>query len=575
MKKLSLWILCCMSVTLAMTPTGQGPGPSADHLARFMPTGSLFYLESPDFAKLVHDWENSQEKTKWLASDNYQVFSRSRLYQRLDEAQDQFATAAGAPPDMALLDSVAGGQSALALYDVGNLEFLYITRMPAARAMQNVLWSSREKFEPRKAADIPYYVRTEPVKNRLVAFATTGDYMVLATREDLMAAALTRLSGKSAPSLEDEGWYKSLAASAGPMGDLRMMLNIPLLVQSPHFRSYWVQRNVSELKNYSAEVVDVHRGATEIREDRILVKASPPATDSATAANRSALAELVRMVPSQTGIFRAWNSPTADGVLEMLRAKLLAPHTGPGVAPQTAPSVTLTEGQTGSESDLETHIDVPPLQGTEGSFNADALKRLVSAAPLQAALQFQSFRSPDASVFVQPDSAVVVLGSTDWDQEAARAALRAAVEQLWTTSGLGVKWVEHHEGAINYAQLDGLTSLCVAVKGPLLAVSNSSATLKALLTSQSDAPLPPQAIYAAAFAHNVERPGLLKMMRLVEAPIAQQSGAPPGTQGHEPLFFSENLASLSASLERIQSESLVMEDRGANQVETVVYHLKP
>jgi len=31
-------------------------------------------------------------------------------------------------------------------------EFLYITRMPSARAMQNVLWTKREKFEPHSAA---------------------------------------------------------------------------------------------------------------------------------------------------------------------------------------------------------------------------------------------------------------------------------------------------------------------------------------------------------------------------------------------------------------------------------------
>src|SRR5271157_4756453 len=99
-----------------------------------MPAGSLLFIESMDFATLVHDWENSKEKQKWLASDNYQAFSRSRLFLRLEEAQRQFAVAAGAPPDMALLDSVAGGQSVLALNDIGNLEFLYITRMPSAHA---------------------------------------------------------------------------------------------------------------------------------------------------------------------------------------------------------------------------------------------------------------------------------------------------------------------------------------------------------------------------------------------------------------------------------------------------------
>src|SRR5208337_4792684 len=225
----------------------------------------------------VHDWENSKEKQKWLASDNYQVFSRSRLFLRLQEAQRQFAVAAGAPPDMALLDSVAGGQSALALYDIGNLEFLYITRMPSARAMQNVLWTNREKFEPRKAAGIPYFIRTEPEKNRLVAFATSGDCLLLAT-------------------LEDENWYKSAVSAAGRAGDLRLVLNLPLLVKSPHFRSYWIQRNIAALKQYSAEVADIHRSETEIREERVLLKANPPGdTEQRATASPAAMAELLGM----------------------------------------------------------------------------------------------------------------------------------------------------------------------------------------------------------------------------------------------------------------------------------------
>ena len=201
-------------------------------LAAFMPRGSLLFVESVNFAPLVHDWENSKEKQKWLESDNYQVFSRSRLFLRLQEAQRQFAVAAGAPPDMALLDAVAGAQSALALYDIGNLEFLYITRMPSARAMQNVLWTNREKFEPRKTRRI--FLITfglNPEKNRLVAFATAGDCLLLATREVLMAGALGLLSGESQPTLQDENWYKSAVSAAGPRtvgygagpaGDLRL-----------------------------------------------------------------------------------------------------------------------------------------------------------------------------------------------------------------------------------------------------------------------------------------------------------------------------------------------------------------
>jgi hypothetical protein len=575
MRKLPLSILCFLSIALAMTPPGQGPKPSSSAgLAAFMPTGSLLFLESPDFAALVHDWENSREKQKWLASDNYQVFSRSRLFLRLQEAQVQFATAAGAPPDMALLDSVAGEQSALALYDIGNLEFLYVTRMPSARAMQNVLWTNREKFEPRKAADTPYYVRTEPEKKRLVAFATSGDYLLLATREDLMARALALLSGKSQPTLQDENWYKSSVSATGPAGDLRMVLNMPLLVKSPHFRSYWIERNITALKAYSAEVADIHRSPIEIREDRVLLKAETPGVAEPSASANAAIGELLGMVPEQGGIYRAWNAPSTDSVLDLLAQKILTPHSGTGTPSQNAPGVTLTQGQTGSESDLETRIDVPPLPGTAGGPGTEALRKLLNAVPLEAVLEFQRLQNIGQSPFIEPHSAVLIRGSANWDSDAARNALRAAIADLWTTSQIGVNWVENHEGNAGYYQLDGLVPLAVAVKGPILIVADSAETLKPLLMNSRITEVGKNVIYAAGFRHSAERENIVKMMRLVEMPLAQQSGGPPDQSAREPLFFSENLASLSRSLQSIESESLVVEDRGSQLRQTVTYRLK-
>jgi hypothetical protein len=583
MRKLTLLILCFLTISLAMAPPGQGPKPSSSSLAAFMPTGPLLFLESPDFARLVHDWEKSKEKQKWLESDNYQVFSRSRLFLRLQEAQRQFAVAAGAPPDMALLDSVAGGQSALALYDIGNLEFLYITRMPSARAVQNALWTNREKFEPRKAADVPYYVRTEPEKNRLVAFATLGDCLLLATREDLMASALGLLSGKSQPRLPDENWYKSAVVAAGPVGDLRLVLNVPLLVKSPHFRSYWIERNITALKQYSAEVADIHRSATEIREDRVLLKANLPAeTERRPTASGAAMAELLGMVPAQEGVYLAWRDPLADTVLDLVQQKLLRPRAGPGVASQIAPGVILTPSQTGSESDLETRIDVPPLQGVTGAVDAEALKKLLNAVPLEAVLEFHSLHHVAQPAFIEPHSAVLIRSSANWDSEAARNALRAAIRDLWTTSQIGVNWVENREGNADYYQLDGLVPLAVATRGPILVVANSAETLKSLLgraplgltTDSLGAEAGQNMVYAAGFRHSAERENIVKMMQLIEMPLAQQYEGLAGEQGRVPSFFSENLASLSRSLESIESESLVVEDCGPQLRQTVTYRLK-
>jgi hypothetical protein len=227
-----------------------------------------------------------------------------------------------------------------------------------------------------------------------------------------------------------------------------------------------------------------------------------------------------------------------------------------------------------SDLDLETRIDVPPLQGTTGAPGTEGLKKLLNAVPLEAALEFHRLQNIGQSAFIEPHSAVLIRGSANWDSEAARIALRAAIEDLWTTSQIGVNWVENREGNADYYQLDGLVPLAVATKGPILIVANSAETLKSLLMRSQITEAGQNVVYAAGFRHSAERENIVKMMRLIETPLAQQSGGMQGGTEREPLFFSENLGSLSQSLESIESESLVVEDRGSQLRQTVTYRLK-
>ena len=77
-------------------------------LAHFVPTGALLYLESKDFSALLADWDHSPEKQFWLKSDNYEIFSRSRLFLRLNDANTEFSRAAGVPAGPDLLRQLAG-----------------------------------------------------------------------------------------------------------------------------------------------------------------------------------------------------------------------------------------------------------------------------------------------------------------------------------------------------------------------------------------------------------------------------------------------------------------------------------
>src|SRR4051794_2496390 len=238
-------IISALSATLVVAATAavlmQVAGPSATNskpLAQIMPAGSLLYVQSNDFAALLKDWKSSPEKHTWLKSDNYEVFSRSKLFLRLKHDQAEFAKAAGFPPDMAMLDQVAGDASAFAVYDIGKLEFLYITRMPEAHAAESVLWKKRGDYQPRKGGNADYYVRVEPEAQRTVAFAVAGDYLLLATREDLLAQSLSLLNSSSGKAVAGEGWYTKSVAAMGQPGDLRMVLNLDAIVATPQFRSY-------------------------------------------------------------------------------------------------------------------------------------------------------------------------------------------------------------------------------------------------------------------------------------------------------------------------------------------------
>jgi hypothetical protein len=64
------------------------------------------------------------------------------------------------------------------------------------------------------------------------------------------------------------------------------------------------------------------------------------------------------------------------------------------------------------------------------------------------------------------------------------------------------------------------------------------------------------------------------MMRLIEMPLPRANVGLADEQGREPAFFSDNLASLSQALQSIESESLVVEDRGPMLVQTATYRLK-
>lgn len=542
----------------------QAAAPSVTPLSNYVPAGPLLYLEAKDFASLLADWNSSQPKKQWIKSSNYEVFSRSRLFLRLAGAGDQFAAAAGLPPDMNFLSQVAGTRSAVALYDIGNLQFLYVTYLPAAKSMQTTLWQTRAKFEPRSAGGVDFYLRRDPESQKEVAFAVSGDYLLLATREDLMAGALQLMSGSQHRTVESEPWWSQSVDSARALGDLRMVLNLEKIVPSPYFRTYWVQQNITDLTQYAAAISDLFRSDQQYREERVLIRKAPlaaaPSVDGLGAA-----ADLVRLAPDGAGLYEAKANPSADSCLGLLETKLLAPHLGPAPASQIAPQVQLTSGETGGGSDMETRIDQPAVQRPFILQNTTALKELLDKTQLLASLQVQSTERDKAGVFVRIHSAIVLAASSDWDEVSIQSALAEFVRPGLTASRLGVTWQKKS----GYQEFDGLWPLAASVRGKYLLVSDDPNLIAAMLSNFSRKSDMKPAVFVAGLNHSGERANFARFSDVVDRRNLALSNV-PGLE-RQPQFFSENLASLSSTLAGVSTERITVRTEGDRTLQTVTY----
>jgi hypothetical protein len=573
MKRIAVFFglaLACAGVGWVTQSTAVPAGPP---LSKYVPAGPLLYLESKDFSSLLNDWNSSSQKKQWVQSDGYEVFSRSRLFLRLKGAGDQFAAAAGLPPDMDFLSQVAGEHSVLALYDIGNLQFLYITYLPSAKSLETVLWRTREKFEPRSAGGVNLYLRRDPESKREVAFAVAGDFLLLATREDLLADALQLMSGKADRTVESEQWWSQSVTAAGQHGDLRMVLNLEKLVPNGYFRTYWVRQNITDLSQYSAAVSDLFRSNSQYREERVLIR-KKKLDESATVEGLAAAADVARLSPDDAGMYIATANPTSDFCFAMLETKLLAPHPGPSPSSQSAPQVQLTSSEQGGGSDLETRIDqvsseLPPTQSTS------ALQELLRKTQILASLQLQStnVQSTDsqatqrgkAGVFVRMHSAVVLVAASDWIEADVQSALSDFIRPGLTASQLGVGWQQKS----GYAELDGLWPLVASFRGKYLLISDDPALIQSMLSNFNRKSDRKPAQLLASFNHARERDGFLRFVALVDRPNA---GIPNGIGNErQPQFFSGSMASLSSTLATVSAEKIEVHAAGDQVRQTVTY----
>ena len=566
MKRLTLLsVLLMVAVGYAFFQT-HTPAPD---LAAYMPGGAMLYLEAPDFGRLLREWDSSQVKTGWLGSANYEVFSRSNLFSKLSEVWAQYGEAAGFRPGLKSLIEIAGTDSALALYDIRDVEFLYVSRIADSDLAKSALWNVRTRFEERQAGGVPFYLRTDPASKRTVAFAVTKGYLILATRDDLVAQSLELLAGRAGSNIAAGRWYRDAVAQSNERGELRLVMNLELLVKSVYFRSYWVQRNVSSILPYWAGVVDVKRSADTIVETR----AFPRTPGSAQVPGSAIVTRLQALVPPEAGVYKAAESSDSSTLANLIVRKIIGMPSEQSRDWRDAPDAVSPDNRTGGEGDLETRIDEQPLPADPGlAASRVAVRGAVDQGGARALLLVQSSVADGA--FVRTPSVIVLGSAMDWNRDSVRSAMGDAAARLWTTSHLGAGWTTSTVGRHSFDRLDGLGTLLVASDGPLLFLGNDAALMGAVLDRTAIGAATTPITYAAGFRHTRERTNYERVMTALDFTSTAPAFAFVRPEGMAPPnFFSGNIASLSRVLSKIGEIRVTQEERGAATIQRVVYRL--
>jgi hypothetical protein len=608
------WLIVLLAASLmaggAVWAAFDSASPKTD-LAAYVPQGALLSLQTQDFAALLGDWTSSPEKSAWMKSDNYGVFSRSRLFGRLQDAQNDFADAAGLPVDGDLLKEIAGRQSFFAWYDIGELQVVYITRMTPAQVSQSRLWKRRKNFETRQAGGVTFYEKTSDSEGgdggdpseaqttaddsagsspeesgtrskRTVAFAESGEWLILTTGEQLMAQTLQLMATKDhagEDSLAQQSWYKDArAAATGPEGTLRMVLNMEKVVKTPQFRTYWIQQNVTEMKQYKAVVADLYRDADGMREERVLL----PQSESPVPVDVD-LGQMAALAPEHTVVFRVNARPAASDAFAELQTKVLDRNVGSYIDTTMAPVADLDAPQAGSVADLETRIDVPGTATAEKHQSEPPLVKLLQAVPLEGMMSVDRNADGKQEGIWTPFASAVVLSSTqDWDVHALQEAVEQAVETNLTVGSLGTGWQQRTSNGLTYYATNEAHGLQLYVRGHTCIVADDGPLLtemiqkEAVATGTKSRPV----MMLAGFDHDAARAGFAQWTAIVDGLSSKKAAsaaiAPPGvaedqSSAAEPAFFGTNINGLSDTFSAMKQERFTAWHEAGLVRQTVTY----
>src|SRR5262245_35724905 len=154
----SLVLICVALIVYARSTRSSR---NAYSLAGDLPRGALVYAQFANLPELLKQWDQSQLKERYLSSTNYQQLQHRHLALKLISRWEEFNNALGFPIDLATIGSSTDGAAAVAVYDIGQLDLLFVAPISEEKVALTQFFTSKDQFEDAETPDGTAYYRQE------------------------------------------------------------------------------------------------------------------------------------------------------------------------------------------------------------------------------------------------------------------------------------------------------------------------------------------------------------------------------------------------------------------------------
>lgn len=606
-----IFLIVLAVATLVNKSDGQQGRPIAEQLklAAVMPRGAMLYVQASDLSALMKRWLASGVRDQFYKSASFTAFSKSRIYLKLEERKTDFETAIGFGLDENRLAELAGGASAVAIYDIGNLELVLVTEVARARAVTTTLFKRAPQFAERQAGDGVYYVRDVTTDggrlNQQFCFAHVDGKLIITTTEGLMIRAIANSRAASGDSLIADVIATAEQSKGFAAHEATMWLDQARLNRNRHFNSYWIHNNVGDptpagLSSIESGLIDLRftrDGMTEQRWFR-MSDGGPKTGDGGLSGEQAS--ELIRFAPADAHLIElhpgAAGQELTGAVSQALFGRLADQSWSAPEAPdRTRPSRDSARGERYRNLDSRFDVDVDdeqaPARGPgasrgladgvpKASMRSDfstAMSALLTSVSPSGYCELVRSKSEVGKPFVGFERAVIVeMKSSGLD----RAGLeRAVVDELRARfivggEASGLEWQD--ADSVRYvAQSLSEQSAAYALSGNHLVLASSREFARDILRAASRPASQAARIEGSVAFYGVVRVGdakpvFDKLMSKLDGKTNPADQDNSEETGGDIKFFSANLSTLIAA-SAVREVRVRRERVGAILLEEVVY----